>query len=127
MRSVARCYLVISPEYGEVIPILDDGTGPTEYGHDVVYAFARNARRAKVLALRWFRRQYAGKWRHNWIEDGNPFTGMTVDRMEFCKQCGGILSRPCFCCEGCDGTGRITGTGEWCGGCDGTGRIEGVA
>lgn len=118
--SVARCYLVISPEYGEVVPILDYGQGPVEYGHDVVYAFARNARRAKVLGVRWFRRQGAHYLRHA----ENPFAGMTVERMEFCDRCNHILSRPCLCCEVCEGTGGDSNIGM-CGACDGTGRADG--
>ncbi len=45
-------YLVYTPEYGTVIPILDDGTGPMEYGCDVLHVRARNRRAAKVLAVR---------------------------------------------------------------------------
>lgn len=39
-------YMVVTPEYGAYIPMLDDGTGPMEYGSDVWEGEAKNAREA---------------------------------------------------------------------------------
>jgi hypothetical protein len=47
--------MVVSAEHGEVVPILDDGTGPMEYGRDVVYVTAASEREAKHVGLRAFR------------------------------------------------------------------------
>ena len=47
-----RRWLIISPQYGTVVPVLDDGTGPMEYGSDGVIVEARTKREALVLGLR---------------------------------------------------------------------------
>lgn len=74
-------FLVASAEYGTVIPILDYGEGPTEYGRDVLYVRCASRQRAKVLALRAWRRQNRRNWRKaGFLEDGCPFTGMIVER-----------------------------------------------
>jgi len=73
-------YWVISPEYGEVIPILDDGTGPTEYGCEVIRVEAPNKRAATVMAVRAWRTE--GKWRGGLrycYDDECPFTGLKVE------------------------------------------------
>lgn len=75
---ISRCFIVCGPEYGEVIPILDDGSGPMEYGCDAVYVRSRTKRRARVLALRWFRR-FDAKYLHN---ADSPFKGMTVEEID---------------------------------------------
>lgn len=82
MSKQAHCYVVVSAECHARDVILDDGTGPEEYWRDVVYVFARDTRRAKVLALRWFRRQYGRiAWRGRYyLCDENPFKGMKVER-----------------------------------------------
>lgn len=123
MSSLAHCYVVCSPEYGEVIPILDDGTGPMEYGCDVVFAFTRNARRAKVLGVRWFRRRGARYLRYA----ENPFAGVKAERLEFCERCHYANYRTrCNCCDACEGTGNgaIHGVEGQCSACNGTGRLE---
>ena len=43
-------YRVISEEVSVVVPILDDGTGPTDYYHIVELVVARNHGQAKYLA-----------------------------------------------------------------------------
>ena len=75
-------YLVIIPAYETVIPILDDGTGPSEWGSDVLEVEALNASQAKVLAVREWRRQ-----RTRWVSDQDtdcrcPFTGLQVRNMD---------------------------------------------
>lgn len=52
-------WIVVSQEYGEVIPILDYGQGPMEYGCDVVNVWAETKREARVLGLKLFRQQGA--------------------------------------------------------------------
>ncbi len=81
-RDAHRWFLVASAEYGEVIPILDDGSGPMEYGCDVLWIRARSKQRAKILMVRAFRRRTKGRsWKSApWLYDGNPFTGMTAER-----------------------------------------------
>lgn len=76
MSQTGRCYCVCSPEYGTVIPVMDFAQGPMEYGCDVVFVFARNAKRAKTLALRVFRRQHSGAY---YLSE-NPFKGMKAFR-----------------------------------------------
>lgn len=77
----SRRYLVCSPEYGTVDRVLDDGPGPMEYERDVLYVRTRTAKRAKVLALRAWRRARKKNWRvARWFGYGeNPFVGMTVE------------------------------------------------
>lgn len=80
--TIARTSIVCSREYSWTNVILDDGTGPEEYGCDGIYVRARTAKRAKVLALRFFRRDK--HWRrfrdaYLWLENGCPFAGMTAE------------------------------------------------
>ena len=70
-------YLVISPEYGEVVPILDYGVGPMEYASDVIRVDAPNKRAARVLAVRTWRKE---KWVLKYCEfDENPYRGLKVE------------------------------------------------
>ena len=73
-----RDYLVVSPEVGVMIPVLDDGSGPIEYGRDV--ALVRTSlgpREAKVAAVALWRR---GLISSDWIHDAEcPFAGVTVE------------------------------------------------
>ncbi len=52
------------------------GYEPDEYGAFFVYAKAQTARRAKVIALRWFRHHEWRRWRYEMMDDECPFTGM---------------------------------------------------
>lgn len=82
---MTRWYLVESAEYGTVIPVLDYGQGPTEWGRDVLYVRARSAARAKVLMVRAFRRRIPSGYRWKkapWLDDGNPFRGMKAVRCD---------------------------------------------
>ena len=47
-----RRWLVFTPEYGKVIPILDDGSGPTEYGCDVIEVEAETQRDAIAFGVK---------------------------------------------------------------------------
>lgn len=136
-RPIAQCYLVQSPEWS------DGGgwDGPEEYGRDYVFAFARNASRAKVLGIRWFRhtyRTYRDRYHRAHLAPGeNPFNGMKVEQFnpvpEPCMRCAvrgypGCEEHPCLCCWVCEGSGidSINVTPVTCERCKGTGR-EAVA
>lgn len=74
-----KFYCVIGQEYGTVVPILDYGEGPTEYGCDVVYVEASNKREARVKAIK-----MPGLAGHVDIQrsDGcSPFTGLRVEEV----------------------------------------------
>lgn len=75
----AQWYEVVSPEYDYTEPILDYGEGPTYPAWDVAKVFTRTKKRAKVLALRSFRRYYKNRGdKPYYLEDENPFKGMKV-------------------------------------------------
>lgn len=76
----ATWYEVASPLSARVDPVLDDGSGPTDYWRDVLYVRASSAQRAKALFIRAFRRRCGpSAWRKApWLTDGNPFAGMLV-------------------------------------------------
>jgi hypothetical protein len=70
-------WLVCSPEYGEVVPILDDGTGPMEYGCDVVHVEAETREDALLLGVMLLKKQGA-----RYVVDGeNPYAGVKVESM----------------------------------------------
>ena len=75
-------YWVVSPEWEETYPILDDGTGPTESFCAAVQVEAATKREAKVKAIHtpeledWVRRQRS--------EGYNPFIGLKVVVDEAC-------------------------------------------
>jgi hypothetical protein len=69
-------YIVVGPEYGRIIPVLDDGSGPLEYERDVVTVCAQTAREAKVLGVQLLRKQYY--LQH--YTDENPFKGVKVSK-----------------------------------------------
>lgn len=77
-----RWYGVASREYCYVEPVTMDGQGPLEYARYFVFARAKSPQRAKVIALRWFRRHEHG-WKRDMGDYGsygdNPFTGMTAE------------------------------------------------
>lgn len=68
-------WLVCSPEYGEVVPILDDGTGPMEYGCDVAHVEAESREDALYLGVLLMRKQGA-----RYLRDcENPYAGVKVE------------------------------------------------
>ena len=76
-------WYVVTPEYGEVIPILDDGTGPMEYGADVIEIEAETARDAVALGVKEMLKGRCGKWgdRYRWCLDArsdrvSPYAGV---------------------------------------------------
>ncbi len=80
--KAARWFLVASQVYTYVEPVLDDGSGPTEHARDVIYVRSRTTKRARILALRAFRRKYARRSKPDYLCDGHPFKGMTVERVD---------------------------------------------
>lgn len=74
-------YEVISPEWGEKIPILDDGSGPTEYQCSWQLVRATSKREAISIGVkRWLAEPYK-RYSRNYCQvqkdDGcNPFTGI---------------------------------------------------
>ena len=61
----------------DVLQYYGGGYEPDEYGAFFVYAKAQTARRAKVIALRWFRRHEGYTFRSEIDNDcASPFTGM---------------------------------------------------
>ena len=55
-------WLVVTPQYNEVIPVLDTGEGPTETVADVIEIEAETPRDAIALGVREMLR-LAGRWR----------------------------------------------------------------
>jgi hypothetical protein len=67
-------WLVCSPEYGEVVPVTDEGQGPMEYGCDVVHVEAETRRDALLLGVALFRQQGA-----RYLHDADsPYAGVRV-------------------------------------------------
>ena len=64
-------WYVVTPEYGTVIPVLDDGTGPMEYGADVIEIEAETKRDAIALGVKEMLRlnRDANGWRFTWCKD----------------------------------------------------------
>lgn len=70
-------YYVVSPEWGEVVPVTDEGQGPMEYGCDVVEVEATSRADARVLGLKLLReRPCYHRW-HGYNSD-NDFAGLRV-------------------------------------------------
>ena len=64
----------------DVLMYSGGGYEPDEWGAFFVYAKAKTARRAKVIALRWFRRHEGWQFKSEIDRDyGSPFTGMKAD------------------------------------------------
>lgn len=67
-------WLVCSPEYGVMFPIVD-GRGPMEYGCDVVHVEAETKRDALLLGVRLLKAKGAGYLR----DAENPYAGIRVE------------------------------------------------
>ena len=102
-------WLVLTPEYGEVIPITDEGQGPTEYGRDAIEVEADTRRDAIWMGVKLMR---ADEQEYHWFRhaDGNPFIGITAEE----------VPPMCRACEG-TGDGEIHGVSGECSACCGTG------
>lgn len=89
-------YYVITPEYGEVVPVTDEGQGPMEYGSDVIEIEARNRSEARLLGVHAMRKNTT-KYQYYQHCDGNPFAGVTVESAELSEHhpdCDGACCRP---------------------------------
>lgn len=74
-------YYVVSPEWGEIVPVTDEGEGPMEYACDVVEVEASNRADARVLGLKLLRtRPCYHRW-HGYNSD-NDFAGLKVEQRE---------------------------------------------
>jgi hypothetical protein len=72
-------WLVITPEVETVVPILDDGSGPTEIGADVIEVEAETRRDAIALGVRLMLR--SGRKQYTYCRDQrsdrcSPFAGV---------------------------------------------------
>jgi hypothetical protein len=94
-------WLVCSPKYGEIVPVLDYGQGPMEYGCDVVFVEAETRRDALLLGVALFRQQGA-----RYLADAeNPYAGVKVES-QVCSVHGTTQIEwkgDHFDCEGCAG------------------------
>lgn len=75
-KHLFRWY-VITPEYGEVIPITDEGQGPMEYQCDLIEIEALTAEDARLLGVKVM---LADTRTYRWFRDcdGSPYAGITV-------------------------------------------------
>lgn len=88
--------MVCTPTYWVTIPILDDGTGPSEPCADVVCVSAVNRRRAKVEGVRSLRQLYPD----GYLTDVEcPFTGLVVEEMIPCDHGKYLCCEECSNCE----------------------------
>ena len=79
-------YAVISATWEVTIPILDDGTGPSELTCAYAEVEAKNPRAAKVLAVQQWRKTTGGQG-HDYIQGcasdrRSPFAGLRVENLE---------------------------------------------
>lgn len=73
--NTLKPWLVLSREYGEVVPVLD-GTGPIEYGRDHVFVEAETRTDALVLGVAMMRKSKSKYFNH--YGDENPYAGTKV-------------------------------------------------
>ena len=87
-------WFVVSPEMSEVVPVLDDGTGPLEYFRDVEEVDAPTAREALRIGVpllkSWFREAR--------LDGRNPWAGVKATR----EQCPHLGCWCNFCQPGTD-------------------------
>jgi len=94
-------WVVRTPEFEYIEPILDDGTGPIVIGHDAVCVDAPTKRKAiiggvrKLRSKEWLRKYGYRSTYYGWTRDKNtnPYTGIRAEKAEcehgFCG-CWGI-------------------------------------
>jgi hypothetical protein len=93
-----------------VEPVLDDGTGPTFLTSDTTEVQATSAKKAQVLALRYWREKGA-RWLRE-VEGECPFKGMSAYRFEHAEEQAvrdGIM-KP----DGSPVEGKYAEFEEWC-------------
>ena len=73
-------WAVMSPEYADVVPTLDDGTGPEEWGRDYVEVEAQTKREAVRLGYQLLKSQpWFKRW---WDRDRHPYAYITAERFD---------------------------------------------
>ena len=77
-RKSLKRWLVISPKYDNVIPVLDDGSGPTEPTCDMIEVDAKNKKDALLFGIKIMRKNFRDGW-HNSDPGENPFKGMQIE------------------------------------------------
>jgi hypothetical protein len=86
-----RRWLVLTPEYGVLIPVTDEGQGPIEYGCDGIEIEAETKRDAIVLGvkemLKGGRGGHGRGERYEWCRDQrddnrSPYTGVYAVDLE---------------------------------------------
>jgi hypothetical protein len=87
-----KTWLVVTPEYGEVIPIVD-GQGPMEYGADVIFVEAESKRDALRLGVKAMKK----RGDHYFDDCDNPFNGVKVYEAQYCPHSRGEWER-CLDC-----------------------------
>jgi hypothetical protein len=78
-------YYVVTPEYSEIIPVLDDGSGPMEYCCDVIEIEAENTRDAIALGVKLMLESSEKEfpWVHSCRSDGYcPWAGIKAKLVE---------------------------------------------
>lgn len=73
-------YAVMSEVYTEIVPILDDGSGPTEEAYDYIEIEAENKTDTKVLGIKLWQEEHKGTY-DRWgdkDEDENIYKGTKV-------------------------------------------------
>ena len=90
-----KLYLVTTPEYGVKMVLLDDGTGPTEWGCDAMQVLAHNKREAVQTAVRLWVKGIDPEWKSSWgrkprgycerqKDDGLcPWTGIRAEELNY--------------------------------------------
>lgn len=94
-------WLVVTPEYGEVIPVLDDGTGPVEYGCDIVFVEAETRQDAILIGVKIMRERGDAYYRHGHAD--NPWAGVKAE-LQTCPVHGtAVWNEDHFECPACEG------------------------
>jgi hypothetical protein len=74
---VSPTYIVVGPERAETIPVLPDGSGPTEIVHDVYWVSAPTKHAAKWAA--WRRARERGDLWYSDLGDEHPLANVTAE------------------------------------------------
>lgn len=91
-------WLVCSPEYGVVVPVLDDGTGPTEYGCDAVHVEAESRQDALMLGVALLKQQGA-----RYLDNAeNPYAGVRVESQMCPKHGMPVWDKDHYECPQCE-------------------------
>ena len=96
--STLKAWLVVSPEYGVVIPVTAEGQGPIEYGADAVHVEAETRRDALVLGVSLFRQMGA-----RYLDDAeNPYRGVRVESQQCPAHGAPVWRRDHYECPQCE-------------------------